>query len=220
MIAVAEHTDNYSFDYFPKRLRELVKRLGYADKRGYRAEKKKSAFGVRLMGDFNRSDSEADGSNMVDGMMFATEGHSVIDALLETVKVVQSQAMVNTNLSMVRYIRSLFEEPDINDTDTYQQWKTAMKDNLELTDRQVEGIVKFFDILEEQLFDKQMVGDFIDGVFEHQPQMIMVGDIHSVASAIGRREGDDLDEMITAKLDESELTDLLKKAVKKVEEEE
>tara|TARA_R100000458_G_scaffold51532_1_gene52457 strand:- start:979 stop:1641 length:663 start_codon:yes stop_codon:yes gene_type:complete len=220
VIAVAEHIDEYAFDYFPKKLRELVKRLGYADKRGYRAEKKKSAFGVRLMGDFDRSDSKSDGSNMVDGMMFATEGHSVIDALLETVKVVQSQAMVNTNLSMVRYIRSLFEEPDeLKDSDTYKQWHTAMKDTLELTDRQVEGIVKFFDILEEQLFDKQMVGDFIDGVFEHQPQMIMVGDIHSVSSAIGRREGDDLDEMITAKLDESELTDLLKKAVKKEEEE-
>ena len=217
---MAEYTDNYSFDYFPKKLRELVKRLGFADKRGYRAEKKMSAFGVRLMGDFNRTDSESDGSNMVDGMMFATEGHSVIDALLETVKVVQSQAMVNSNLSMVRYIRTLFEEPDINDTDTYQQWKTAMKDNLELTDRQIEGILKFFDVLEDQLFDKQMIGEFIDSVFEMQPQMIMVGDIHSVASAIGRREGDDLDEMITAKLDESELTDLLKKAVKKVEEEE
>lgn len=201
---MVEKFERHEFDNMPKKVGDEAKNLGYSDARFLQMQSAMSAYGVRLFGDYG-NDDEAD----INGVKFAIGAHNLQDALLEAIKVTNSQAMSNVVHGVIKYIYDLLKEPE-QGTEKYELWNRSMNRTWELDD-----IIGFMEQLEEAFFgESKLVIDFIDGVMSKEPQLMMVGDMQSVATANGQKYNGELSDD-----DERQLTELLKQAVKESEEE-
>jgi len=201
---MSEKFERHAFDNMPKKVGDEAKNLGYTDARFLQMQQAMSAYGVRLFGDYG-NDDEAD----INGVKFAIGAHNLQDALLEAIKVTNSQAMSNVVHGVIKYIYDLVKEPE-QGTEKYEMWNRSMNRTWELHD-----IIEFLGQLEKAFFgEDKLVIDFIDGIMSHEPQLMMIGDMQSVATANGQKYNGELSDD-----DERQLTELLKQAVKESEEE-
>jgi len=201
---MGEKFERHAFDNMPKKVGDEAKNLGYSDARFLQMQQAMSAYGVRLFGDYG-NDDEAD----INGVKFAIGAHNLQDALLEAIKVTNSQAMSNVVHGVIKYIYDLLIEPE-EGTEKHELWNRSMNRTWELDD-----IIDFLGQIEKAFFgEDKLVIDFIDGVMSHEPQLMMVGDMQSVATANGQKYNGELSDD-----DERQLTELLKQAVKESEEE-
>ena len=193
------------FENIPPEIVEKLKGLGYADMEGYLANFQKSAYGVRFIGDFNTGT----GQNMGDGMMFATGGHTLGDAMHDALRVYHSQMTLNAMMNLVHYIKHLFVEPSKDNTDHWESWKVVMTELFGHHD--LKKLEDFFDQLEHSFFHEGFATQFVDGVIDNEPRFVMIGDVMTVSSAIGKKVSVDSEPSVTDEQIEEMLNEVMNK---------
>ena len=130
-----------TFENIPPEIVEKLKQLGFNDMEGYLANWNKQAYGVRFIGDYNMGE----GQNMGDGMMFATGGHNLGDAIHDALRVYYSQMSLNAMRNLVHYIKHLFIEPSKDNKDHWESWKLVMEEMFgDLDKEKLEKLEHFF----------------------------------------------------------------------------
>ena len=134
---------------------------------------------------------------MPDGMMFANGGHNIGDAMLDALRVYYSQRTVNTMMKMIDYIIHLFEPSNHESGEDYD----AVMNQVLSSPKE---LVHFLEMLKVGMFQEGLAGDFMDKLDVNEPNIVIIGDYRTVATAIGRRESGTTitDEMIEGLLNE------------------
>lgn len=169
------------FDYLPDDIRKQVINNGFEDSRYFSTIHGKKVWGIRNIGE---------SLNKVDGAMYAVGGHSIMDALLETIRVHYQQALANTVLMITDYIANLFTPFDDDASeDAKEQYKQQMI-LLNQTDGDGTPIADFIKGFAEELKDREnfdLMGKLLRKMVDGEPELYMLGNPEIVDSAIGRK---------------------------------